>query len=209
MGAQAQSTLRPRDPVERVTPPHLETTMSFSGRATPAPVKEPCRCVVSARSTFDEVLACYQDAIYRYALHLTRNRVDADEVYQDTVLKAYLEFDRLGGSVNHRAWLYQIMTNTFLSSSRRRSKEGSSGGESARFFPAATSVRLKTPTLLAEVETCLVNLPVQQRLALIQRMYHDLSYAEIAACLRCPEVTARARVNQALRTLRGIFWERT
>jgi DNA-directed RNA polymerase specialized sigma24 family protein len=72
----------------------------------------------------------------------------------------------------------------------------------------ATAVQPEAPGLLAEVAAFLANLPVRQRLALIQRMYHDLSYTEIAASLRCSEVGARTSVHQALRTLGDHFGER-
>jgi RNA polymerase sigma-70 factor (ECF subfamily) len=195
MGIEVGSSLRPRDPVAQLPSPHGQTTISPSGRVDPV------------RHTFDEVLTRYRDAIYRYALHLTGNRVAADELYQKTVFKAHDEFHRLDGSANHCAWLYRIATNAFLSSHRRRSKEDSLMQESVE-LGRATAVQPEAPGLLAEVAAFLANLPVRQRLALIQRMYHDLSYTEIAASLRCSEVGARTSVHQALRTLGDHFGER-
>lgn len=174
-----------------------------------AKVEDACKCVVLARPTFPEVLARYQDAIYCYALHLTRNRVAADEVYQDTVLKAYHEFDQLDGSANHRAWLYQIATNAFLSNRRQRSKEGSLVEHSTEFVPTETRAACcEACSLLQEVQAAMERLPTKQRIALIQRKYHDLSYTEIAASLGCSEATARTSVYQALRTLGNMFGER-
>lgn len=121
---------------------------------------------------------------------------------------AYHEFDRLDGSGNHRTRLYRIATNAFLGNHRQRSKEDSLVEVRTEFVPAPTAVRLEAPNLLAEVAAFVADLPVRQRLALIQRMYHDLSYTEIAASLQCSEVTARASVRQALRTLRDHFGER-
>jgi hypothetical protein len=140
MGVEARSSLMPRDAVARLAPPHDRTTMSFSSAATPASVVDAGRCVGSARPTFDSVLMHYQDAIYRYALHLTGNRVAADSMYQKTVNTAYHEFDRLDGSANHRAWLYGIATNAFL---RQRSKGGSWRPPTAK--PAASYRRSKWP----------------------------------------------------------------
>jgi RNA polymerase sigma-70 factor (ECF subfamily) len=208
MGAVAGSSLRPFDVIEWLPLPHDETRVSTSSISPPTSMKAAHGCGASASPTFDEVLACIQDAIYRYALHLTRTRVAADEVYQETVLTAYHEFDRLDGSANHRAWLYGIATNAFLCDRRHRSTEDSLIEESVESDRAATTVQPEAPDLLTEVATFMANLPVRQRLALIQRMYHGLSYTEIAACLQCSEVTARASVRQALRTLRDHFGER-
>jgi hypothetical protein len=72
--------------------------------------------------TFEEVVDRFQAEIYRYAVQLTRNRADADDLYQETLLKAYRAFGRLDGAANHRAWLYRIATNTFLSDRRKQAR---------------------------------------------------------------------------------------
>ncbi len=161
--------------------------------------------------SFDDVLARYQAEIYRFASRLTRNRADADDLYQETLLKAYRAFDRLDGAANHRAWLYRIATNAFLSDRRKRGREGPLEEERALAVPAAPTdhaARLDARDLLDEVEEFVAALPVKQRLALIQRKYHDLSYGEIAANLRCSEAAARASVHEALRKLRDRFGDR-
>lgn len=161
--------------------------------------------------TFDDVLARYQHELYRYAAHLTRNRADADDLFQETALKAYRAFGRLDGEANHRAWLYRIATNAFLSDRRKRGREGALDGEAAAAIPAAATddaARLDARDLLVEVERFVGGLPTKQRLALIGRKYHDLSYAEIAQNLRCSEAAARASVHEALRKLRDRFGDR-
>jgi hypothetical protein len=77
MGADARSNLCSRDAVERLPLPYSQTALWSSGVAPPVPVEAANGCVVSAGPAFDEVLARYQDAIYRYALHLIRNCVAA------------------------------------------------------------------------------------------------------------------------------------
>ncbi len=161
--------------------------------------------------TFDDVLARYQEEIYRYAAHLTRNHADADDLYQETVLKAYRAFDRLDELANHRAWLYRIATNAFLSDRRKRGREGVLDDDAVAAIPAATTddaARLDAQDLLRDVDAFVESLPLKQRLALVQRKYHDLSYAEIAQNLRCSESAARASVHEALRKLRARFGDR-
>ena len=161
--------------------------------------------------SFDDVLARYQAEIYRFATHLTRNRADADDLYQETLLKAYRAFERLDGAANHRAWLYRIATNSFLSDRRKRGREDLLDGAAAEAIPAAATdhaARLDARELLREVDAFVAALPLKQRVALVQRKYHDLSYAEIAANLRCTEAAARASVHEALRKLRNRFGDR-
>ena len=161
--------------------------------------------------TFDDMLARYQHEIYRYATHLTRNHADADDLYQETLLKAYRAFDRLDGKANYRAWLYRIATNTFLSERRKHGRETSLAEGHAELVPAVghdQAARLDARALLQEIETFVAGLPVKQRVALIQRKYHELSYAEIGTNLRCSEEAARASVHEALRKLRARFGDR-
>jgi RNA polymerase sigma-70 factor (ECF subfamily) len=161
--------------------------------------------------TFEAVLERYQAEIFRFAVHLTRNHADADDLYQETMLKAYRAFDRLDGEANHRAWLYRIATNAFLSDRRKRNRERPLDDEQASQLPGVATddaARLDAGNLLKEVDDFVAALPAKQRLALIQRKYHDLSYAEIAENLRCSEAAARANVHEALRKLRSQFGDR-
>ena len=167
--------------------------------------------VLSLCPTFEAVLDRYQSEIFRFAVHLTRNQADADDLYQETVLKAYRAFDRLDGEANHRAWLYRIATNTFLSDRRKRGRERPLDDVQVNLIPGEMTddaARLDAGSLLREVDVFVASLPDKQRLALILRKYHDLSYADIAKNLRCSEAAARANVHEALRKLRDRFGDR-
>ncbi len=168
-------------------------------------------CPDAGAVTFDEVVTQYEAEIYRFVLRLARNRADADDLFQETLLKAYRAFGRLDGTANHRAWLYKIATNTFLSGRRKLGREGPLDDTQAEQVPAAPTddaARLDARDLLREVETAVAALPPKQRVALIQRKHHGLEYAEIAANLRCSEAAARASVHEALRKLRERFGDR-
>ncbi len=163
------------------------------------------------RPTFDDLLVRHCTEIYRYAVNLTCNGADADDLYQETMIKAYRAFDRLDDGANYRAWLYRIATNAFLSDRRKRGREEQLDDAHADAIPGAATddaARIDARDLLHEVERFVQTLPVKQRAAVIQRKYHDLSYAEIAANLRCTEPAARASVHEALRKLRDRFGER-
>jgi RNA polymerase sigma-70 factor (ECF subfamily) len=186
--------------------------MTFAATVTTrGPTPESGACLLLDHTTFDDVVERYQSEIYRFATHLTRNRVDADDLYQETLLKAYRAFDRLNGDANVRAWLYKITTNTFLSDRRKRNREQPLDQEWAEAIPgthADDADRLDARDLLGEVDAFIANLPRKQRVALVGRKYHELSYSEIAAILRCSEEAARASVHEALRKLRHRFGDR-
>ena len=157
-------------------------------------------------STFDDMLTRYHAEIYCFGARLTRDRSEANTLYQETLSKAFHAFDGIDRPANYRAWLFTIATNAFLSDQRHRGPEVSRDDERAAEVRSTSPVhtdRLDSHTLLQEVEECIAALPPQQRVALVQRQYHDLSYAEIAATLGCSEAVARASVYEAVRTLRA------
>jgi RNA polymerase sigma-70 factor (ECF subfamily) len=172
----------------------------------------PVTLETATQVTFDETLARFGAEIYRFALHLTRNRPDADDLYQETALKAYRAWDRLPCDANHRAWLYRIASNTFLSDKRKSARLSSlDAAEMVETIPAASrddDGRLDAGDLLREVETFIAELPPKQRVALVQRKYLELGYPEIAAVLGCSEEAARRNVHEALRKLRDRFGDR-
>jgi RNA polymerase sigma-70 factor, ECF subfamily len=165
----------------------------------------------SAPLSFDAVLNRYQDEIYRYSIQLTRNLPDADDLYQETLLKAYRAFNRLDSDANYRAWLYRIATNTFLSHQRRKGRERPLDPEMDHQVSATVvdqAATLDARDLLNEVEEFIRNLPPKQRIALVLRKYHDLGYDQIAKTLDCSDDAARASVYEALRKLRACFGNR-
>ncbi|HLN43174.1 MAG TPA: sigma-70 family RNA polymerase sigma factor, partial [Acidimicrobiales bacterium] len=70
------------------------------------------------RGRFTELAMPHMQALYTAALRMTRNPADAEDLVQETFLKAYRAFDRYEDGTNLRAWLYKILTNTFINSYR-------------------------------------------------------------------------------------------
>ncbi|MGH2559335.1 MAG: RNA polymerase sigma factor [Thermomicrobiales bacterium] len=184
-----------------------------AGVSTPIPVMGPDEVVTTGAiaapiATFDDLLTRYQAELYCFALQLTRNRADADDLYQETLMKAFRAFGRLDGSANYRAWLYKIASNTFLSDRRKHGRLDSLDAQTSGIFPVIEidhAASLDARALLKEVEAFVIAFPPKQRIALILRKYHELSYAEIAENLKCSEAAVRANVHQALRKLRDHF----
>jgi RNA polymerase sigma-70 factor, ECF subfamily len=158
--------------------------------------------VLTPVTTFDEFITRYQMELYRYALQLTRKRADADDLYQETLLQALRDFDGLNESANHRAWLYRIATNAYLSSLRRSNHEKPLDGAEEHEDHAGCTTNQDDCDQLSEVAAFVDCLPPKQRVALVLRKYQGLGYDEIAASLDTSESAARADVHQALRELR-------
>lgn len=182
----------------------LQTAMRSAGNVEAVEVLAHPRC-------FDDLLERYRNEIFRYAMQLTRNPSDADDLYQETMLKAYRAFDRLQPDSNERAWLYRIATNTFLSQKRKEKRERPLDPIFDDHLAAVEPdqpATLDARDLLTEVEQFIRTLPEKQRVALILRKYHELDYATIADTLHCSEDAARANVYEALRKLRTCFGDR-
>jgi RNA polymerase sigma-70 factor (ECF subfamily) len=161
--------------------------------------------------SFEDLVERHQQEIYRYSLQLTSNSADADDLYQETLMKAFRAFGRLDGNANHRAWLYKICTNTFLSSRRKLGRESALDETMEMAIPAEQTDHassLDARDLLRDVEAFVTRLPDKQRIALILRKYHDAGYDQIASTLNCSEAAARANVHEALRKLRDCFGDR-
>lgn len=161
--------------------------------------------------TFGAVIDTIGNEIYRFAWQLTCNRADADDLYQDTLLKAFRAFPKLPADANHRAWFYRITSNTFISDRRKRNRENPLSEAHEQTLRADTPDNARTMDardLLREVEIFVANLPPKQRVALVLRKYHGHGYDHIAETLDSSEEAARANVHEALRKLRAQFADR-
>lgn len=158
---------------------------------------------------FEDLIECHHGEIFAYILRMTRDRGEAEDLCQETFLRAYRAYGRLNGGANHRAWLYKIATNTTLNHIRRQ-KTGRRVIDTLRTgslssTPDDYAEQAGNKELLGRVQRAIDELPEKQRLALSQRKLGGLSYAEIADSLECSEDAARANVYQAIRKLREQF----
>jgi RNA polymerase sigma-70 factor (ECF subfamily) len=155
---------------------------------------------------FDAIVETHHGEIYRYLRRLAGRRDQADDLSQETFLRAYRARRALGPEANVRAWLFTIATNVYRNHARaerrrfaahasvrtaRAEREG--GGPEEEVM--AGEVRLIT-------EATIGRLPVKQQLAFIMRKMHDLDYETIGRSLECSPESARAHVFQALRKIR-------
>jgi RNA polymerase sigma-70 factor (ECF subfamily) len=144
--------------------------------------------------------------IYRYVLRVTGRRQDADDLAQETFLRAFRAHRRLPADANCRAWLFAIATNLtrnhFRSQKRRRlayAAVGTAARDTDDELPDTVTV---SQEIGAAVDHVVAKLPLKQRLAFLQRKVHGLDYEAIGRSLECSAETARAHVFQALRKVR-------
>ena len=161
---------------------------------------------VMADQAFEAVVAMHHAEICRYLARVTRRPSDADDLSQETFLRAYRAHASLPPGSNVRAWLFAIATNLcrnhWRSEARRRRAQEAMTYRAEReesAGPDGEAVVEQANARLAEIVTAL---PLKQRLAFTMRKIHELDYDAIGQSLECSGESARAHVFQALRKIR-------
>lgn len=157
---------------------------------------------------FESLIDEHHDEIYRYLWRLLASAglrdgaVSADDLTQETFMRAYRAFGRLPKGSNARAWLYKIATNCAYSALSRQRPTAALNDNMADSGdpPERQAIRAD---LLDGLRGRIEALPPKQQGALVMRYLQGLDYAEIAAALECSESSARANVYQAVRRLRA------
>jgi RNA polymerase sigma-70 factor (ECF subfamily) len=155
------------------------------------------------------------DSLYRAALRLTRVPADAEDLVQETYLKAFRSANRFEPGTNLRAWLFTILHNTALNRARDRSREAVSvdseivdraadapppGGRSASAAETPESLLIRD-ALAPELQAAIDALPEAFRQAVWLRDVEEFSYAEIAGMLSVPIGTVMSRISRGRRML--------
>ncbi len=162
------------------------------------------------RRRFEAEVLPHLDAMYRTALRLTRNPSDADDLVQDSVIKAYRFFDSYETGTNVRAWLLKILTNLFFSKHRRSSLEGSVAAMGATDpvsdgWMSAASVNpsrepermVEKPLIEAAVARALEDIPEDFRTVMVLVDVEGMTYREVAEAMGCPIGTVMSRLHRA------------
>jgi RNA polymerase sigma-70 factor (ECF subfamily) len=144
------------------------------------------------------------DKMYASAYRLTGSRDDAQDLLQDTFLKAYRSIEKFEEGTNPGAWIYTIMRNTFLNEIRsKKSRETLLFDEEAVARVADTSDPDPSGGKMdEELQAVLNSLPDDMREALVAREINGLSYQEIADTMKLPLGTVKSRINRAREALK-------
>lgn len=170
---------------------------------SPPAVEPDCRAVYAA------LVEQHQDAVFRYALRLTRHLQDAEDLLQETLLRGYRRFGQLDRTESARPWLLRIATNAFIGIYRRRVRRDehiwSYDDVAARADAAVAVVWPEAPSPIAvhgEVLAAVAALPVAYREAVTLVDLGDADYSDAAEALSVPIGTVMSRLHRGRALLR-------
>jgi RNA polymerase sigma-70 factor (ECF subfamily) len=174
------------------------------------------------RARFEDEALKHLDALYRTALRMTRNPSDAEDLVQDALVRAYRFYDRFEPGTNFRAWLFKILTNTYINSYRRKQgrPQESSLDDTEDFFlynqlssdGGGERVTDVEDTVLDQlgadaIQRAIDQLPPQFRTTVQLSDVEGLSYAEIAEATGVAKGTVMSRLFRGRRLLQRALWD--
>jgi RNA polymerase sigma-70 factor, ECF subfamily len=161
------------------------------------------------RNAFSELVRRHQKALLRLCMRFVKDVNIAQDITQDSFIKAYEKISTFEGRSSFKSWLFQIGVNTAKNKLRDQfSKAVSYEDMEFSVQPKAENQLVHNAvgiTLKMEID----KLPFKQKTALILRVYEDLSFAEIATIMQCPYDTAKANYRHALLKLKEVFSSHT
>jgi RNA polymerase sigma-70 factor (ECF subfamily) len=183
--------------------------MSFLGKKRPSPP-----------DAFETQTLEHLDALYAVSCRLTKAPLDAEDLVQDTLVKAMRARGQYEPGTNLKAWLFKILHNTFINKYRRGGLErvvleGPDADPLADGWVSAASMRALRdpetqalrPLVQAEIHKALDELPEEFRLAVVLSDVEELSYKEIANVMGCPVGTVMSRLHRGRRLLQKRLYD--
>jgi RNA polymerase sigma-70 factor, ECF subfamily len=174
------------------------------------------------QARFEEQASPFMSALYAAALRMTRNPSDAEDLVQETYLRAYRGFGGFREGTNLKAWLYRILTNTFINQYRAKKRRPDQvdlddvedfyifrrlGGLEAADAERTAETEALEGMPDDEVKQALESIPEQFRMAVILADIEGFSYKEIAEILDVPIGTVMSRIHRGRRQLQKLLWD--
>jgi RNA polymerase sigma-70 factor (ECF subfamily) len=171
------------------------------------------------RASFEKEALVHLDSLYRTALRMTKNEGDADDLVQETFLKAYRFWDKFEKGTNCRAWLFKIMTNIFINNYRAKAWTPQTvdledvdddflfGQLSALGPPDDPEKQFFNKVFDDDVKRAVEELPEDFRLVVILSFLEGFSYQEIADIVDLNIGTVKSRLHRGRKLLQKSLWD--
>ncbi|HLR77306.1 MAG TPA: sigma-70 family RNA polymerase sigma factor [Balneolaceae bacterium] len=175
-------------------------------------------CEVKKQQDFEEEIIPHLDAMYNFALRLTADPSSAEDLVQDSIVKAYRFFNSYEKGTNAKAWLFRILKNSYINNYRKQSKQPGKVDydEVASFYETIRADRTDTSDLEDrmfrdliddDISKALDELPEDFRTVVLLCDIEDFTYEEIANMLDVPIGTIRSRLHRGRNLLKSQLLE--
>lgn len=174
------------------------------------------------QATFADDAMEFAPQLYSAAMRMTRNPTDAEDLVQETYLKAFRAYDSFQAGTNLKAWLYRILTNTFINKYRKDSRRPNEvdlgvvedlylyrriGSEESAEASRTTEERVLDGLVESDIKRAVEELPENFRIPVLLADLEGMSYQEIADILDIPIGTVMSRLHRGRKAMQKTLWE--
>ena len=174
------------------------------------------------QANFEQDAMQYARQLYSAAMRMTRNPADAEDLVQETFLKAYRAYHTFEEGTNLKAWLYRILTNTYINKYRKDSRRPSEvdlgsvedlylyrniGSEESAEAARTTEDRVLDGLVESDIKKAVEDLPENFRLPVLLADLEGFSYKEISDILDIPIGTVMSRLHRGRKAMQKSLWE--
>lgn len=174
------------------------------------------------QATFADDAMEFAPQLYSAAMRMARNPTDAEDLVQETFLKAYRAYDSFQAGTNLKAWLYRILTNTYINKYRKDSRRPNEvdlgvvedlylyrrlGSEESAEVSRTTEDRVLDGLVESDIKKAVEDLPENFRIPVLLADLEGLSYQEIADILEIPIGTVMSRLHRGRKAMQKALWE--
>lgn len=174
------------------------------------------------QADFERDALQYSRQLYSAAMRMARNPADAEDLVQETFLKAYRAYDSFEEGTNLKAWLYRILTNTYINKYRKDSRRPSEvdlsdvedlylyrrlGSEDTAEAARTTEDRVLDGLVESDIKAAVEELPENFRMPVLLADLEGFSYKEIAEILDIPIGTVMSRLHRGRKAMQKRLWE--
>jgi RNA polymerase sigma-70 factor (ECF subfamily) len=174
------------------------------------------------QADFERDAMQYTRQLYSAAMRMTRNPSDAEDLVQETFLKAYRAYHTFQEGTNLKAWLYRILTNTYINKYRKESRRPSEvdlgsvedlylyrrlGSEESAEAARTTEDRVLEGLVESDIKKAVEDLPENFRIPVLLADLEGFSYKEIAEILDIPIGTVMSRLHRGRKAMQKSLWE--